>query len=201
VESHVARELDPKMPKTTYALHGDQISTAQASVAKGIVRRDTCTQERGGFCGRELIRNGSDAAGFSDHHFRISSILGYSRYYRVLTIHHVSASARFAHSIFAGDQADTNPLADFPFRHSAAQGFNAANYFMSRNAGQSQARVYARDRGRIGVTDSACFHPDPNLTRSRFGDSPFHYSKLARCGDLHRCVCACHWFEGGALRQ
>jgi hypothetical protein len=180
------------MPKTTYALHGDQISTAQAGVAKSVVRRDTCTEERGSFCGRELIRNGSDAAGFSDHHFGISPILGYSRYYRVLTIHHISASARFAHSIFAGDQADTDPLADSPFRHSAAQGFNAANYFMSRNARESQTRVDAGDRRRIGVTDSTCFYPDPNLTGSRFSHSPFHDSKHVGCGDFHRFVCVSH---------
>ena len=141
---------------------------------------------------RELVRNGSDAARFSDHHFRISSIHGYSRCHGVLTIHDVSASARFAHSVFAAEEADTNPLTDFPSGHSAAQGFNAAHDFMPRNARQSQTRVDARDRGRIGVTDSACFHPNPNLTRSRLGDWPFHYSKHAGFGDFHCFVCVSH---------
>ena len=68
----------------------------------------------------ELVRNGSDAARFSDHHFRISSIHGYSRYHRVLTIHNVSASARFAHSVFAAEEADTDPLTDLPFGHATA---------------------------------------------------------------------------------
>ena len=90
--------------------------------------------------------------------------------HRVLTIHNVSASARLAHSVFAAEEADTNPLTDFPSGHSAAQGFNAAHDFMPRNARQIQTRVDARDRGRIGVTDSACFHPNPNLSRSRLGD-------------------------------
>jgi hypothetical protein len=34
MESHVPRKLDTKMPKATNALHSDQISTAQARVAK-----------------------------------------------------------------------------------------------------------------------------------------------------------------------
>src|SRR6266850_8370683 len=84
----------------------------------------------------------------------------------VLTIHNVSASARFAHPVFASDQADTDPLTDFPFGHSVAQGFDAANDFMPRNARQFQTRIDAGDRGRIGVTDSTCFHANANLTRS-----------------------------------
>src|SRR4029077_13299194 len=168
-ESHVPRKLNTEMPKATNALHSDQISVAQAGIAKSVVGRNARAEERGGFCGCELIGNGGDAACFSDHHFRISSIRGYSQYHGVLTIHHVSTSTRFAHPVFAADQADTNPLTDFPLGHSAAQGFNAANDFMPRNARQSQTRVGARDRGHIGVKDSACFHPNPNLARSMLG--------------------------------
>jgi hypothetical protein len=181
MESHVLRKLDAKMPKATNALHSDQVSAAQASVAKSVVGCDTGAEERGGLYGTELVRNGSDAVRFSNHHFRISTIRGYSRYGRVLTLHHVSASARFAHRVFTAEEADTDTLTDFPFGHSAAQCLNAANYFMPRNARQSQARVATRDRGCIGVTDSACFHENPNLTCSRFREWPFHYSKDARC--------------------
>src|SRR4029077_336616 len=104
--SHVPRELNTKVPKATNALYSNQISTTQAGVAKSVVGRDTSAQERGGFCGTELVRNGSDAARLSDHHFRISSIHGYSQCHGVLTIHNVSASARFAHSVLAADQPD-----------------------------------------------------------------------------------------------
>jgi hypothetical protein len=158
------------MPKTTNALHGDQISAAQAGVAKSVVGRDTRAEERGSLHGSELVRNGSDAACFSDHHFRVSSIDVYSRYHRVLAIHDVSASARFAHSVFSGNQANTNPLTDFPPGHTCTQRFNATHHFMPRNARQSQTRVGARDRGGIGVTDSACFHPNPNLTSAGLGN-------------------------------
>jgi hypothetical protein len=73
------------------------------------------------YCGfKSEIRNGSDAARFSDHHFRISSIHGYSGYHGVLTIHNVSASARFARPVFAAEEADADPLTDFPSGHSAA---------------------------------------------------------------------------------
>src|SRR5439155_22733457 len=140
----------------------------------------------------ELVRNRREGACFSDHHFRISSVRGYSRCDRVLTIHSVSTSARLAHPIFAGNKADTNALTAFPSGYSAAQGFDAAHHFMSRNARQLQTRVNASDGVCVGVTDSACFHPNPNLSRSRLGDLPFHYSKRARGGDFHCFVCAYH---------
>jgi hypothetical protein len=120
MEPHVPRKLDTKMPKATNALHSDQISAAQAGVAKSIVGRDTRAEERGSFCGPELIGNGGDAARFSDHHLRISSIHGYSRYHGVLAIHNVSASAWLARAVFAAEEADTDPLTDFPSGHSAA---------------------------------------------------------------------------------
>ena len=110
------RELDTKMPKATNALQSDQISSAQASVAKSVVGRDTRAEQRSGFWGPELIRNGSDATRFSDHYFRIFSVHGYCGYYWVLTIHNVSASSRFAYPIFAAEEADTDPLTDFPSR-------------------------------------------------------------------------------------
>src|SRR5438128_4579537 len=128
------------MPKTTDTLHSDQISAEQASIAKSVVGCDPRAEERCSVYRSELVRDGSDAARFSDHHFRISSIHGYSRYHGVLTIHHVSASARFAHPVFAAEEADTDPLTDFPFGHSVAQGVNAANDFMARNARQMQTR-------------------------------------------------------------
>jgi len=122
------------MAKAANALYRYQISAAQAGVAKSVVGRDTRTEERGSFRGCEFIRNGRDGACFCDHHFRISSIHGYSRYHRVLTIHDVSAPARFTYPVFSGNETDTYPLTDFPSGHSAAQSFNAAHDFMPGNA-------------------------------------------------------------------
>src|SRR5437879_8288595 len=85
-ESQVPCKLDPKMPKATYALHRDEISTAQAGIAESVIGRNARAKERSGFRGCELIRNGRDGACFSDHHFSISSIHGYPRCHRVLTI-------------------------------------------------------------------------------------------------------------------
>jgi hypothetical protein len=192
MESHLPRKPDPKMTKATNALHRDQISTAQAGIAKSVVGCDTSAEERSGFYGTELIGNGSDATRFSDHHFRITSVRGYSRYHGVLTIHNVSASARLAHSVFAAEEADTDPLTDFPSGHTAAQRFNATNHFMPRNAWQSQTRVGARDRGRIGVTDSACFDPNPDLSRSGTRDGPRDQVKNAGRGYLNSFVRVCH---------
>jgi hypothetical protein len=136
MEPHLPRKLDAKMPKTTNALHGDQISAAQAGITKSIVGRDASAEERGGFCGPKLIGNGGEAARFSNHYFRVSSIYGDSRDHRILTIHHVSASARFARPVFASDEADTHPLTDLPPGYACTQRLNAANNFMPRNARQ-----------------------------------------------------------------
>src|ERR1700682_5765192 len=100
MESHLPRILDAKMPEAANALHSNHISAAQAGVAKSVVSRDARAKEWRGLCGSELVRNRSDGARFSDHDFRISSIDGYARCHGVLTINGVSASARFAHSVF-----------------------------------------------------------------------------------------------------
>src|ERR1700675_102082 len=63
---------------------------------------------------------------------------------------------------------------------------------MSRNTRQSQTGVNAHDRGCIGVADSACFNPNPNLAWTRLRYLPFHDPKLTRCKDLYRFVCAFH---------
>jgi hypothetical protein len=194
MEAHVPRKLNAEMPKATNALHSDQISAAQACVAKSVVGCNTSAEERGSLYGSELVRNGSDAVSFSNHHFRISTIHSYTRCDGVLTLHHVPASARFAHPIFATEKADSDALTDFPFGHSTAQGLNAANNFVARNPWQLQSRIYARDRGGIGVTDSPCFHANTNLTCSRFGDWPFHYSKRTGCGDFDCFVRVFHLY-------
>src|SRR5580704_12317471 len=191
-KSHMPGKLDAKMPKSTNALHGDKISAAQAGVAKSVVSRDTCAKQGGGFGGLELIWNRADAARFSDHYFRIPSIRRYSRYHRVLTIHDVSTPARFAHPVFSCNEADSNPLSDFPSRHSTAQGFHTADDFMSRNTWQSQAWVSASDRGRVGVTDSTCFHSNPNLARPGFRNCSFDNVKAVRCRDFDRPIRFCH---------
>ncbi len=107
-----------------------------AGIAKSVVGRDARAEKGSGFCGTELIWNGSDAARLSEHQFSIAAINGYSWNHRVLTIDNVSAPAWFAYTVFAAEETDADALTDFPFRHSAAQGFNAANYFMPGNARQ-----------------------------------------------------------------
>ena len=48
------------MSKATNTLDSDQISTAQAGVAKSVVGRDTRAEEGGGFRGTQLVRDGSE---------------------------------------------------------------------------------------------------------------------------------------------
>src|SRR5215468_1007143 len=164
MESHMPRKLDTEMPKAADALHGDQVAAAQASIAQSVIGRHSRAEERGSVNGTEFVGNGSDRACLRDHHFRISSVLVYSQNHGVLAIHDVPAPARYAHAVFTGNESDTHALANFPPRHSAAQRVDAANNLMPGNARQSQTGVNSHDRGRVGVTDSACFHPDANLS-------------------------------------
>src|SRR5580698_7322024 len=81
-----------------------------------------------------------------------------------------SSTAWFARAVFAGDQADTNALADPPFRCFAAHGVDAAHYLMAGNTGLSQTRIDAVHSGRVGMANSACFHSYANLPVSRLGN-------------------------------
>jgi hypothetical protein len=63
---------------------------------------------------------------------------------------------------------------------------------MPRNAWKSQTRVGAHHRGRISVTYSACFHPNPNLPRSGLRDRPLDHAQNARRGNFHCFVRAFH---------
>src|SRR5262245_37503295 len=104
------RKLDTKVSKAANALHSDQISAAQTSITKSVVGCNPGTQERSRLRGSQFVRNRSNTARFSDHHLRISAISRDSQYHRMLTIHRVSASARFAYPVFARDQTNTDTL-------------------------------------------------------------------------------------------
>jgi hypothetical protein len=117
MEAHVPRKLDAQMSKTADALHSDQISAAQTSIAKSVEGRNTSAEERSGFRGPEFIGNGGDASRFSDHQLRITSIHRDSWDHGILTIHHVATSAWFTNSVFAAEEAETDSLADLPPGH------------------------------------------------------------------------------------
>src|SRR5258708_8354118 len=168
-------------------------STARGGVAKSVVGGNTCAEQRGGIFGAELVRNGSNATSFSEHHLRVSSIDIHTQHHGVLTIHHVPASAWFACPVFAGNQADTDPLTDFPFGHSVAQRLNATNYFMSRNPWQVQTGVGAGYRGLIGMTDSTGFNADQNLSLAGLGNWPFNNPKVTGRRDFDCFVGFCHF--------
>jgi hypothetical protein len=51
---------------------------------------------------------------------------------------------------------------------------------MPCNARQFRPWIDAVDRGGVGVANSACFHPNPDLTRPRLRHWPFHCAKRAR---------------------
>src|SRR5437899_3056652 len=89
-ESHVAGKLDTKMSETANSLHGDQITAAQAGVAKSVVGRDPRAEKRSGIYGGEFVGNGSDPARLRDHAFRVSSVDRNSRRDCLLTIYDVS---------------------------------------------------------------------------------------------------------------
>jgi len=76
------------MPKAPNACTATRSPPRKPALRRALLGGDTRAEERGGFCGAELIWNGSDAAGLSDHHFRISTVDGDS-VVRDSTIHDV----------------------------------------------------------------------------------------------------------------
>jgi hypothetical protein len=195
----VARKLNAKMPKATNALHSHQISCAQACIAKSVVGRDTRAEERSGFRGPDFIRNGSQAARFSDHHFRISSIHSYSRYHGVLTVHNVSAPARFARPVFAAEETDTNALPDLPSRNVGTELLDTTYNLMSRHSRQFEPGEVSLNRCCIGMTDAASFNPDLSLSFAGLGCRSFNNPKATRRCDFDCFVCFCHFGHSPAL--
>jgi hypothetical protein len=156
-----------RFPPLRGHLHCYQIASAQTSIAKSVIGRNSSAKKRGGFHGSKLIRDRSYATCFGDYHFRISSVHGYSGYYWVLAVHEVSAPAWFADSVFTAEKAHTDALTDFPSSHPRTQGLDTPHDLVPGNAWQTESRPAARDRGRVRVTYSTCFHPHSYLARAR----------------------------------
>src|SRR5713226_4046166 len=90
-EPHAPGKLNSQVSKPADPLNANQIARAQASVAQSVVRRYTSTEERGGFRGRELIRNGSERSCFGNHHLGITAVGSDSRNDGVQAVRKISA--------------------------------------------------------------------------------------------------------------
>src|SRR5262249_33910087 len=118
----------------------------------------------------------------------IAPIHGRARYYRVLTMHHVSASTGFAHPVFAAEEADTDAFTDRPLGDAAADGIDAAHDLMARHPWELQTRIGTAHCGGIGVTDAAGLHPNSDLADRGLRNGPFDDLQFAGFGDLNRSV-------------
>jgi len=179
-ESHASRKLNTEMPEPTNALHRDQIPAAQAGIPQRVEGRDARAQERRRLDRREVVRNSRESPRFGDHHLGIAAVRSDAGYHRVSAIHHVSTPARFADAVFPAEVTNSDPLTESPPRHAAAHSINAADDFVSWYPRQRQPRICAGDRGRIGVTDSACIHPNPHLTGPGLDECPLDHLQGAR---------------------
>src|SRR5439155_16426099 len=108
----------------------------------------------------------------------------------VPAVHEIAISAEFAIATKAAEKPDTHALTDRPSLDTGTKSVDPTHDFMPRNA-RPVDRKESVHRGRIRVADPTCLHADSDLARSRLRDWPFHYSKLARCWDVHCFVCAC----------
>ena len=184
----MAGELDAEMSEAADALDGDEIAAAEAGVAEGVVGGDAGAEERGGFGGAEVVGNGGDAASFGDHNFGVAAVDGDAGDYGIEAIDDVAATAGFAGTVFTAEEADAYALTHFPFRDAGAEGFDAADDFVARNARELQTRVGASYGGGVGVADAAGFDADANLAGAGFGDGALDYAKNVGCGDFYSFV-------------
>src|SRR5713226_3299997 len=140
-ETHSPRKLNSQMSEPADPLNPNQIARAQAGVAKSVEGRYASAEERGGFRGRELIRNGSERSCFGNHHLGITPVGSDSRYDGVQAVRKVSAKARLTFAVLPAQKADTYPLPDLPFRNIRTDLLDSAHDLMPRNSWQFQAWI------------------------------------------------------------
>src|SRR6267378_1581264 len=162
------------MSQATDALDGDEISATEAGIAEGVVGSDAGAEKRGGFGGAEVVGDGRDAAGFGDHNFGVAAVDGDAGDYGVEAIDDVAATAGLAGAVFAAEKADAYALTNFPFGDAGAEGFDAADYFVARDARELQAGVGAGYCGGVSVADAAGFYADANLAGCGLGDGALY---------------------------
>jgi len=113
-------KLDTEMPKSTNALHGDQISTGANRRSEGRVSRNTAQRKRGGLA--DVSSSGTDETA------RASAIITSAYLHprllpmsRGSDIHDVSSSTRFAYAVFSGMRPDATRWPIFHLDHTPAR--------------------------------------------------------------------------------
>ena len=93
----------------------------------------------------EIVRNGGEGAGFSDHYLRVAAVRGEARHNQVETVNEVAPETRLARTILAAEKPEAHALPDAPFGGVCAKCFHAADYFMAGNARKRQSWVLPAD--------------------------------------------------------
>jgi hypothetical protein len=161
------------MAKSANALHGDQIASARACVAKRIENRDAGAQQRRGFGGGEIFWDGGDRLGGRNHVFRVTTVMTDGGNFFDLAVNEIAAAAGVASETMASVPSDPDALARFPVGDVGADGVDAACDFVSGNAWILEAGPMAFFDERVAVADAAGFDFNPDLSAAGFGNVPF----------------------------
>jgi hypothetical protein len=161
------------MAKSANALHGDQIASARACVAKRIENRDAGAEQRRGFGGGEIFWDGGDRLGGRNHVFRVTAVVADGGNFLVLAENEIAAAAGVASETMTAVPSDADALAGFPVRNVSTDSVDAAGDFVSGNAWILEAGPMAFSYERVAVADAAGFDFNPDLAAARLGNISF----------------------------
>jgi hypothetical protein len=95
-------------------------------------------------------------------------------------------------TIMATEEADSHSLSDAPSRDTGANRFDTPRRLVPRHSGKAETWKQRRDSVRVGMTDSARFNPDQNLSLARLGNWSFNNPKATGRRDFDCLVCFRH---------
>ena len=161
------------------SLHGDQIASARAGVAKGIEDSDAGAKQRRGLGGGKVVWDGGDRLGGRNHVFRVTAIMADAGNFFELAVNEIAAAAGIAGETMAAVPSDADALAGFPVGNFRADSVDAAGDFVSGNAWILEAGPMAFLNEDVAVADAAGFDFDPDLAAGGIGNVSFDEFEIA----------------------
>jgi hypothetical protein len=100
----------------------------------------------------------------------------------VLAIDQIAVAAEFAVATEAGEKSNSDALTYRPALDAGTKSLDPTDDFVARNA---RPRDWKKsfNSGRIRVTDTACLHANPHVTRAGINKRLGDLRKLARTGE------------------
>jgi hypothetical protein len=87
-------------------------------------------------------------------------------------------------TVVATENADAHSLSNTPLRYGGADCFDVPCHLDSRHPRKAETRKFTLDRYRVGMTDSAGFNPDQNLSLTGLRYRSFSNAKFTALCDF-----------------